>query len=69
MILQQYRARLPQDDAQARAQVVAFLSQQQRARAEQELRGRLFAEAGVEIFLDPPRVEASVSAANPSRPS
>jgi protein-disulfide isomerase len=67
MILQQYRARLPQDDAQARAQVVAFLSQQQRARAEQELRERLFAEAGVEIFLDPPRVEASVSAANPSR--
>ena len=67
MILQQYRARLPQDDAQARAQVLAFLSQQQRAMAEQQLRDRLFDAADVQIFLDPPRVEASVTAANPSR--
>jgi len=67
MILQQYRARLPQDDAQARAQVLAFLSQQQRAMAEQQLRDRLFEAADVQIFLDPPRVEASVTAASPSR--
>jgi len=66
-IMNQYRSQLPPDETQARQQVVAYLTQQGRAQQETELRDRLFAAAGVEILLDPPRVEPVVTASNPSR--
>lgn len=60
-VMAQYRARLPKEDDQARQQVVAFLQQQQRQQLEAGLRDRLFAAAGVQILLEPPRVEADLS--------
>lgn len=66
-VMSQYRSRLPQDDAQARTQVVSFLNQQKRAQAQAVLRDALFADAGVEILLDPPRVKPVIAAHNPSQ--
>jgi predicted DsbA family dithiol-disulfide isomerase len=66
-VLNQYRSQLPPDDAQARQQVVAYLTQQARVQRETELRDQLFSAAGVEILLDPPRVKPEITAANPSR--
>jgi protein-disulfide isomerase len=66
-VMTQYRARLAQDDAQARQQVVAFLNQQARQGQEAILRDRLFAEAGVKILLEPPRVEVALGEGSPTR--
>jgi len=68
-ILTQYKTQLPPDEAQARQQVVAFLSQQARAQQENALKERLMAAANVEILLDPPRVKPVVSAETPMRGS
>jgi protein-disulfide isomerase len=66
-VMSMYRSRLAQDDAQAREQVVQALSQQQKAVLRGQLMDRLFAEAGVEILLEPPRVEVAVSQGTPTR--
>ncbi len=66
-VMAQFRARLPQDDAQARQQVVAFLQQQQRQQLETALRDRLYAAAGVQILLDPPRLAPDLSGSLISR--
>jgi len=64
-VLNQYKAQLPPDEAQARQQVTAFLNQQAGQQQEAQLRARLFEAAGVEIMLDPPRVEPVIEAHNP----
>jgi protein-disulfide isomerase len=66
-VMAQYRDRLAPDDAQARQQVLGFLQQQTRQQQEAALSARLFEEAGVEIMLEPPRVEPVVQAFNPRR--
>jgi protein-disulfide isomerase len=66
-LMSMYRSRLSQDDAQAREQVIQALKQQQMAVQQVALMDRLFAEAGVEILLEPPRVEIAVPAGTPSR--
>jgi protein-disulfide isomerase len=66
-VMDQYRAQLNPDEAQARQQVVAYLQQQGRAQQEQALKTRLFDEANVQVLLDPPRVKPVVQASNPSR--
>jgi protein-disulfide isomerase len=66
-VMSMYRSRLPQDDAQARAQVVQALTQQQTAVRQAALMERLFAEADVEILLEPPRVQIAVTEGTPSR--
>ncbi len=66
-VMQQYRPRLPQDDAQAREQVLGFLNQQRNMRAMEDLRLQLFKEANVQITLEPPRAEVPVRATNPTR--
>jgi len=66
-LMSQFRARLAEDDAQARQQVVQALKQRENQRLSEELRRALFAEAGVRILLEPPRVEFSVAEGTPSR--
>ena len=66
-VLNQYRAQLAPDEAQARQQVVAYLQQQGGAQQELALKNRLFEEAGVTIVLDPPRVNPEVEAWSPTR--
>ena len=66
-VMSMYRSRLAQDDAQARQQVVQALQQQQRAMLTEELKEKMFAEAGVVILLEPPRVEVAIAAGTPSR--
>jgi protein-disulfide isomerase len=66
-VMAQYRARLPKEDAEARVQVVNFLKQQAGQKVQGALRTRLFASANVKMLLDPPRVEISVLAFNPTR--
>jgi len=66
-VFNQYRAQLPPDEAQARQQVTAFLGQQAGQQVESNLKARLFEAAGVEILLDPPRVNPVVEAYNPFR--
>lgn len=66
-VMAQYRSRLAKDDAQARQQVVEYLKQQGAQGARVELQQRLAEAAGVEIFLDPPRVEPVVGDDSPSR--
>ncbi len=66
-IFTQYKGQLPPDEAQARQQVMAYLNQQAGQQQESQLRARLFEAAGVEIMLDPPRVEPVVEAYNPTR--
>jgi protein-disulfide isomerase len=68
-VINQYRSQLPPDEAQARQQVVAFLKQQMGQQYETGLRTRLFDAAGVEILLDPPRVNPVIEAFNPLRGS
>lgn len=65
-ILTQYKAQLPPDEAQARQQVTTFLKQQAGQQVEANLMSRLFDAAGVEIMLDPPRVNPVVEARNPA---
>jgi len=66
-LMSQFRARLSEDDAQARAQVVQALKDREKQFLSEELRKELFAEAGVKILLDPPRVEITVAEGTPSR--
>ncbi len=66
-VMSMYRNRLAPDDAQAREQVIQALRQQQGAALAEELRKELFAEAGVVILLEPPRVEVAISESTPSR--
>lgn len=66
-VMAQYRSRLAKDDDEARKQVVDYLKQQGGQQAAMALRQQLAAKAGVEILLDPPRVEVTVSERNPSR--
>ncbi len=66
-VMSMYRARLAQDDAQAREQVVQALQQQQQAKLIEALRDELFAEAGVVILLQPPRAVVAITEGTPSR--
>jgi protein-disulfide isomerase len=66
-LMSQFRARLAEDDVQARAQVVQALKQRENQRLSEELRRVLFAEAEVKILLEPPRVEFTVAEGTPSR--
>jgi protein-disulfide isomerase len=66
-VMSMYRNRLAQDDVQARQQVIQALQQQQQAQLIEALRGELFAEAGVVILLEPPRVEVAITEGTPSR--
>jgi len=65
-VLQQYRAQLPPDDAEARARVVEFLSRKGRADAQQSFQSELFAKNDVKILLDPPRAEVKIAEHNPA---
>jgi protein-disulfide isomerase len=66
-VMSMYRARLAQDDAQAREQVVQALQQQQQAKLIEALRDELFAEADVVILLQPPRAAVAITDGTPSR--
>jgi protein-disulfide isomerase len=66
-MVNQYRARLPEDDTQAREQVTRYLTSQKQRAALDSLRNRLMAANEVEILLDPPRVEIKPRPENPSR--
>lgn len=66
-IMSQYRARLAEDDLQARAQVVQALQQQQQRVLMEELREELFAAAGARILLEPPRIEVEIAEGTPTR--
>ena len=68
-VLNQYRSQLPPDEAQARQQVLAFLTQQGRVQQETLLRDKLFAAADVQLMLDPPRVSPVVKANDPKKGS
>ena len=66
-IFTQFRARLGPDDEQAKKQVTEFLAQQARATLAGALREELFAKAGVQILLEPPRVQVAIGEGTPSR--
>jgi protein-disulfide isomerase len=66
-LMTQFRARLAEDDAQARAQIVQALKEREKQVLSEALRQELFAEVGVKILLEPPRVEFSVAEGTPSR--
>jgi protein-disulfide isomerase len=66
-VFDQYRSQLPPDEGQARQQIVMFLKNQARAQTEADLQQRLFEAAGVEVLLDPPRVEPKIESWNPKR--
>jgi protein-disulfide isomerase len=66
-LMSQYRSQLAEDDLQARAQIVQALTQREKQQRSQELRQVLFAEAGVEILIEPPRVEVAVADGTPAR--
>ncbi len=62
-----YRTRLSKDDLEARNQAIQVLKQQQQQRAITEMLDAMFAEAGVVILLEPPRVEVAIAEGTPSR--
>ena len=66
-LMSQYRSQLADDDVQARAQIIQALVQREKQQRSQELRKVLFAEAGVEILLVPPRVEVAIADGTPAR--
>lgn len=66
-LMTQFRSRLAKDDAQARQQIVQALKQREKKRLSDELRKVLFAEAGVEILLSPPRVEVDIPDGTPTQ--
>ncbi len=66
-VMNQYRSRLAKEDEQAREQVVNYLTQQAQQAAQADLRKRLFEAADVRITLEPPRMEPTVEAFNPTR--
>ncbi len=66
-VMAQYRSRLAKEDDAARKQVVDYLKQQGAQGARVDLHRRLTEAAGVEILLDPPRVEPVLADHSPSR--
>jgi protein-disulfide isomerase len=66
-LMTQYRSQLAEDDLQAREQVAQVLKQRQQAGLQEELRKTLFADAGVKILLEPPRVTVAIAQGTPSR--
>lgn len=66
-VMAQYRSRLAKEDDAARKQVIDFLKQNTAQKAQADLQQRLVEAAGVEIFLDPPRVEPVLTDNSPSR--
>jgi protein-disulfide isomerase len=65
-VLNRFRSQLPSDEAQARAQIEAFL----RERAEQEradaYRNELLAKANLKVLLEPPRAEVVTAPNDPT---
>ncbi len=66
-VLNQYRTQLPSDEAQARAQVVAYLKQQQARTLEEQLRSKLLGEANLVVLLDPPRQATEPAPFDPAK--
>ena len=66
-LMSQYRSQLAEDDLEARGQIIKALSQREKQQRSQELRQVLFAEGGVEILIEPPRVEVAVADGTPYR--
>ncbi len=66
-IMSQYRARLAEDDLEARQQVIQALKQQQQRTLTEDLREELFAAAGAKILLEPPRIEVKIAEGTPTR--
>jgi predicted DsbA family dithiol-disulfide isomerase len=66
-MVRQFRSRLNPDPELARQQVVEALKMQREQELSEELRDRLFADAGVEILIEPVRFEAMISDAHPAR--
>lgn len=65
-LLKQYRAQLPTDEAQARESVTRFLRSQKKNEREQAFRAELLAKANLTMLVEPPRVNVSVSATDPT---
>ncbi len=68
-VMTQFRSRLAPEDAQARQQVLEYLSQQAKVQHQEALRKKLFSEAGVRILLEPPRVTVAIGDGTPTRGS
>ncbi len=66
-LLNQYRTQLPADDAQARAQVVAYLKQQQARSLEEQLRSQLLGGANLVVLLEPPRQKTEPAPFDPAK--
>ncbi len=66
-LLNQYRTQLPSDEAQARAQVVAYLKQQQARTLQDQLRSQLLGAANLVVLLDPPRQETEPAPFDPAK--
>jgi predicted DsbA family dithiol-disulfide isomerase len=66
-LMTQFRSQLAEDDAQAREQVIQALKQREKQRLAEDLRKVLFEEAGVEILLEPPRVEVAIAEGTPQQ--
>jgi len=66
-VMTQYRSQLAEDDLEAREQVAQALNQRQQRELQEELRKTLFADAGVKILLEPPRVTVAIGQGTPSR--
>lgn len=66
-VMTQYRSQLDADDLKARQQVTQALKQRQQRELQDELRNALFADAGVRILLQPPRVTVAIGPGTPSR--
>jgi len=66
-VMAQYRARLPKEDDEARKQVIDYLKRNSAQKAEMALQKKLTDAAGIEIFMDPPRVIPVIGDHSPSR--
>ncbi|MGV8039031.1 MAG: DsbA family protein [Thermoanaerobaculaceae bacterium] len=66
-LLKRYRAQLPPDEAQARQQVVQFLTEQRTRTQEQTWRREMLAGARFRLLIEPPRASVGVSEQDPSR--
>lgn len=66
-LLKRFRSQLKGTDEEARRRVVEALKRQQRQRLEAALKERLFAQAGVKILINPPRLDIRINADDPVR--
>lgn len=66
-IVQQYRSRLPADEAQARTVVLQGLTQQRLQQREAAYRDELLAGVELRILLDPPRATVRLAGHEPAR--